>query len=198
MENRRVRLACGFGEVIGLASLLTDGIRDLNLPDGVACRLVWLVTVEGAIDISALVFVAPESISSILLLRLLPLGAKICNLFPIDLIPLRNLSRKLDDLVTAARTSSLETVTNVWAWGSVLASQAEGSAMPRRVKGCFWIGSAEAPITITNSSPLTLACSSKIRFVGLFSKRRLNRSRASFPSGLSTLNPSRPIVGGTS
>lgn len=42
------------------------------------------------------------------------------------------------DLMITAATSSLETVTKVCALGSVLASHADGSEIPRSVNGCRW------------------------------------------------------------
>lgn len=62
-------------------------------------------------------------------------------------MPLRNLSRKDPEFVTAAATSALDTVTNFSAVGSVLASHAEVSDRPRRVNGCF-----------CDSEPINSAC----------------------------------------
>ena len=40
--------------------------------------------------------------------------------------------------VTTTATSSLETVTKLWVWGSVLSSQLAALDILRKVKGCFW------------------------------------------------------------
>lgn len=99
----------------------------------IEARLMALGAADEALD------VAVDALSSswpMLLLRLrLPPVASTESLLEMFLNPRRNFARNDDDFVTAAATSSFETVTDVCAFGSVLASQSAGSAMPLRMKG---------------------------------------------------------------